>query len=78
MFEEQESRRGGIPSAVGLYINYLRVGNTVVLPAYGRPEDEAALQKVQQVLPDANVFQVPCRQLAEEGGVLNCISWTIG
>ena len=77
MFEEKESRRGDIPSAVGLYTNYLRVGNVVVLPEYDRPEDQAALQKVQQVMPDTKVFQVPCRRLAEQGGVLNCISWTI-
>ena len=77
MFEEKESRRGDIPSAVGLYTNYLRVGNVVILPGYDRPEDQAALQKAQQVMPDTKVFQVPCRRLAEQGGVLNCISWTI-
>jgi agmatine deiminase len=77
MFEEKESRRGGIPSAVGLYINYLRVGNVVVLPSYDRPEDQIALKKVQQVMPDTKVHQVPCRHLAEQGGVLNCVSWTI-
>lgn len=77
MFEEKEGRRGDIPSAVGLYINYLRVGNIVLLPGYDRPEDQAAFQKVQQVMPDTKVFQVPCRRLAEQGGVLNCISWTI-
>lgn len=77
MFEEKDGRRDDIPSAVGLYINYLRVGNIVVLSGYNRPEDQDAFQKVQQVMPDATVFQVPCRRLAERGGVLNCISWTI-
>ena len=77
MFEDNENRRGEIPSAVGLYINFLRMGNVVVLPTYDRPEDQAALQKIQQVIPDTEVFQVPCRRLAEQGGVLNCISWTI-
>lgn len=77
MFEEKESRRGDIPSAVGLYLNYLHVGNVVILPGYDRPEDQAALQKVQQVMPDTKVVQVPSRRLAEQGGVLNCISWTI-
>jgi agmatine deiminase len=62
---------------VGLYINFLRVGNVVVLPGYDRPEDEDAMEVVQNVLPDATVHQVPCRELAEDGGVLNCISWTI-
>jgi agmatine deiminase len=78
MFQEKSRRRpGDLPSAVGLYINYLRVGDVVVVPAFGRPEDEAALDKVRQVMPEARVFQLPCRSLAEEGGVLNCVSWTI-
>ena len=78
MFEEKGRRRpGDLPSAVGIYINYLRVGDVVVLPAYDRPEDEAALEKVRAVMPAARVFQLPCRALAEKGGVLNCISWAI-
>jgi agmatine/peptidylarginine deiminase len=70
-------RRDDLPSAVGLYINYLRVGDVVVLPGYGRPEDQVAVAKMRRVLPNAAVSQVPCRSLAEKGGVLNCISWTI-
>jgi agmatine deiminase len=78
MFEEiRKRRRGELASAVGLYINYLRVGDVVVIPAYDRPEDEAALEKVRQIMPEARVYQLPCRRLAEEGGVLNCVSWTI-
>lgn len=78
MFEEKGSRRPNeLPPAVGIYINYLRVGNIVVLPEYGRPEDQDAMRRAQQVMPEATVIQVPCRTLAEKGGVLNCISWTI-
>lgn len=78
MFEEKARRRSGdLQSAVGIYINFLRVGNVVVIPAYDRPEDEVALEKVRHVMPEARVFQVPCRVLAQQGGVLNCVSWTI-
>lgn len=78
MFEEGEGLPcADIPPAVGIYINYLQVGDIVVIPEYERPEDEAALEKMRQVMPDAKISQVPCQSLAEEGGVLNCISWTI-
>jgi agmatine deiminase len=78
LFQEAGRRRpGDLPSAVGLYLNFLRVGHVVVLPGYGRPEDHVAVEKVRQVLPHAVVSQVPCRYLAEKGGVLNCISWAI-
>jgi agmatine/peptidylarginine deiminase len=62
---------------VGLYINYLRVGDVVVMPGYDRPEDQVAVEKVQRALPNAAVLQVPCWCLAERGGVLNCIAWSI-
>jgi agmatine deiminase len=78
MFEEKRRRRrDDLLSAVGIYINYLRIGDLVVIPAYERPEDGAALEKVRHAMPDARVFQVSCRKLAEKGGVLNCISWAI-
>lgn len=78
VFEEKGSRRPGeIVSAVGVYVNYLRVGSVVVLPGYDRPEDHEALKAMRQAVPHAAVFQVPCRTLAEQGGVLNCVSWTI-
>lgn len=78
MFQEMGRRQpDDLDSAVGLYINYLRVGDVVVVPGYSRTEDEAALEKVRQVMPNARVYQLPCRSLAEEGGVLNCVSWTI-
>lgn len=77
MFEEEGTGRHGVPSAVGIYINFLRVGDAVVIPAYDRPEDQLALEKLRAVLPEARVIQLPCRRLAEKGGVLNCVSWTI-
>lgn len=55
----------------------LRVGDVVIVPGYGRSEDEFAVAKLRQVMPEATVIQVPRRDLAKEGGVLNCISWTI-
>jgi agmatine deiminase len=79
LFEEKARRRrpDDLRSAVGLYVNYLRVGNVVVMPGYGRPEDQLAVEKMRQVLPNAAVSQVRCRSLAKKGGVLNCISWAI-
>lgn len=78
MFEEKgQRRRDEMESAVGIYINYLRVGDVIVLPGYNRPEDQEAVEKAKQIMPKATVLQMPCRSLAEEGGVLNCISWTI-
>jgi agmatine deiminase len=66
-----------LPSAVGIYLNYLRLGDVVVVPAYDRPEDQLAKDKIERVLPGVRVVPLPCRSLAKKGGVLNCVSWTI-
>ena len=66
-----------LDSAVGNYVNFLRVGNVIVLPAYGVRQDDMALKKAQALLPGTRIFQQPCRTLAEEGGVLNCVTWTM-
>ena len=77
LFYEKSIKRGSFSSAVGNYINFLRVGNVVVVPEYGTHHDDIAVEKIRHVIPNAVVTQLPCRSLAEEGGVLNCISWTI-
>jgi agmatine deiminase len=66
----------GIPSAVGNYTNFLRVGNLVLCPGYGVAADQTALQTLQGLLPDATVLSIECTDVAREGGVLNCVSWT--
>lgn len=68
--------RDGIHSAVGNYVNFLRVGDLIVVPAYGIPEDDAARAIVAKQLREAHVVSLPCRELAEAGGVLNCAIWT--
>jgi len=65
-----------VGSAVGCWVNYLRVGNLVVVPAYNEPEDEMALERMKSLLPGARIHQLPCRPLAEEGGALNCVTYT--
>ena len=69
--------RKGIASAVGNYVNFLRVGNLVILPAYEDRRDEDACRALEQADPSLTIVPVQCRSLAEEGGVLQCVSWTI-
>lgn len=67
----------GIASAVGNYINFLRIGDLIIVPAYGVAEDDEACRTLEQVCPEARVVSLPCTELAREGGVLNCVTWTI-
>lgn len=68
---------GGMPSAVGNYINYLRVGRLIVIPCFGLPEDERARASLAEAHPGVVIENLECRELAAEGGVLNCSTWTV-
>lgn len=71
-----EEEDDGIPSAVGNYVNFLRVGRLVVVPVYGVPQDDLACKTLERLLPRASVVPLRCEGLAREGGVLNCVAWT--
>lgn len=67
----------GINSARGNYVNFLRVGQLIVLPQFGLVQDKLAVTILKQLLPDQVITSIQCRELADEGGVLNCITATI-
>jgi agmatine deiminase len=67
----------GMPSAVGNYINFLRLGDKVLIPQYGLREDEAAYNEFAKFFGKTNVIKISkdISKLADLGGVLNCFSW---
>lgn len=67
---------GEIPPATGNYINFLRVGRLLVLPAYGHAKDEEARRIFAWLLPEAVIGMLPVNDLAAAGGVLNCVTAT--
>ena len=75
-YNPQKNRRGR-QSAIGCYINFLQAQGIILVPQFGLPEDYQALKTMQDAFPNASVIPVDCRDVAEEGGVLNCISWNI-
>ena len=50
-----------IPSAVGNYVNFLRVGRLIVVPAYGVPQDDLACRTLEQLLPQTQVIPLRVR-----------------
>lgn len=59
------------------YINYLQVGNLVLVPQLDIPEDEQALQQIAEAMPQCKIVGVPALEAVRKGGALNCISWDI-
>ena len=65
--------------AIGIYVNYLQVGNLLVLPVFNVPgnKDAEALARIRALFPAHTVVPFNCNDIALEGGLLNCITWTL-
>ena len=64
---------GGI-SAVGCYLNYLETERVVFLPVFGIEQDAEAEISARQIF-SKEIVPVNIREIARQGGCLNCISW---
>lgn len=70
---------GLVPDADGepmpaSYVNFYIANTTVVVPAYGVPNDEPARAAIARLFPGRRAVSVPARQLLEGGGAFHCIS----
>ena len=59
------------------YINFLQVGNLILVPQLGIEEDEQALKQIKNTCPGCEVVGIPSLEAVKRGGALNCISWNI-
>lgn len=67
-------------TANGLYINYLHIGDLILLPEFENMADSnnKALDIVRNEFPDYySVEPFPADWIAKYGGVFNCMSWNI-
>ena len=75
-YAPEERVNGGIPSAVGCYINFLHTQHVVIVPVFGIDQDGIALGKLKASLSGVPVIPLDCTHLARGGGVLNCVGAT--
>lgn len=59
------------------YINFLQVGQHIIMPSFNIAEDEIAYKYVTEAFPDCDVHLLEMAEIAKEGGALHCISWNI-
>ena len=59
------------------YINYLDLGNLIVVPALGIAEDAQAIQQIRKIFPHKKTVSLRMEEIINQGGALNCISWTL-
>ena len=64
----------GWSSAAGCYLNFLETEKNIFLPVFGCEEDNEAIHAAKIVFRKP-IIPVSIREIAEDGGGLNCISW---
>lgn len=64
--------------AIGCYINYLEVGNLIVLPIFEveNNKDEKVYQTFKSIFPDRQIETINFNDVGKFGGLLNCTTWT--
>ena len=63
--------------AIGIYINYLQMKRTIVIPIFNQKEDDFVVKQFEQLFNGYDIATVNATDIAEQGGLLNCISWNI-
>ena len=61
-------------SAVGCYLNYLETEKSIFLPVFGVDTDNEAIELAKNIF-DKTIIPININEIAEYGGLLNCISW---
>ena len=63
---------------IGVYVNYLEVSNLIVLPVFEVEgnKDAEAISALKQIFPNKIIEVINFNDVALEGGVLNCSTWT--
>ncbi|MEX0981050.1 MAG: agmatine deiminase family protein [Bacteroidales bacterium] len=75
----EKLNKAGDYTAIGNYMNFLWVGNMVVLPEFRLKDEAQHLTTARKILEPLglNVYTVDAREIAEQGGVLNCVTWGV-
>ncbi len=63
--------------ANGIYINYLQMEGVVILPLFGLDEDDEVVKRFEELFDSYTIETINSNEIANEGGILNCISWNI-
>lgn len=62
------------------YLNFLQTQNIILFPIFGIDEDNQAFEQMKKYYPeysDGRILKINMGEIIENGGALNCISWTI-
>lgn len=59
------------------YANFLVINGAVLVPTYGVPQDESALERLGGCFPERQVIGIDCTSLIRQYGSLHCVTMQI-
>lgn len=59
------------------YANFIIINGRVLVPCYGDPADDVALNVLRQCFPDRKVIGIDARAMVQQGGSLHCASMQV-
>ncbi len=64
---------------MGVYVNFLEIGQLILLTIFDIEgnHDEKVYNFFRTAYPDRIIETININEIAFDGGLLNCISWTI-
>ncbi|HFA50608.1 MAG TPA: hypothetical protein ENJ95_16500 [Bacteroidetes bacterium] len=77
-FENKEINKKYPDNAIGCYVNYLEVGNLILLPVFevAGNKDNEVLELFKSIFSDRIIETINCNEIGFFGGLLNCTTWT--
>lgn len=73
----EEKNEDGDYVAKGDYINFAQIGDIILFPQFALKTDIIALEKTKELFSECKVIPINSNEIADDGGVLNCITWNI-
>ena len=59
------------------HINFLRVGNFLLVPQIGIASDTVAIEQLKEIYRDCETVPCDAKGIVAKGGAFNCVSWNI-
>lgn len=63
--------------ANGDFVNYLQMEGMIIIPTFGIKEDEIAVKQLETIFSGQRIETIESNEIANDGGILNCITWNI-
>jgi len=76
-YPSKKKNKEGDYIAFGCYMNFLWIGNKVIIPTFHLTNEKSTIDKIRKIFDGYDVHDLNCREIAKDGGVLNCVGWTV-